>query len=396
MSIAPRWRVVALAALALAFAQGVRTSFGVFVPAVEADLGLSRAWLGTLAGLVYLVYGAAQPVMGQIADRVGAGRVISSSLLLLGAGALLTSRAESSLAFGAAWLLVATPGFAGTASATATAAIAAASGSARGTALGVLAAAFPLGGVVIGPLTVLAMGPFGWRNVLVVDALVCALLLAPLIARFVGLKHEAPAAEPARGDRRGMWLAMAREWPIYVPYLVAGISSGFIIVHFVALAIDRQASTDLIALAVGLLAAPNIIGALASGWLSERFPRGRLLAAIYFTRAVAFVLLLTSPGAAVLIPFAILSSLVDFANFAPAVSLAADRLRSRLGTGAIAGALSLCYNIGAATGSAGAGLLREQTGSYDGATVVSIAALIASGCVSLVLERRRAAPISFL
>lgn len=395
VSILLRWRVVGIAALALATAQGVRTSFGVFVPAVEAELGLTRAWLGALAGLVFLVYGGAQPVMGQIADRWGPGRVISLALVLVAIGAFLTAWATTPIAFAAPWLLLATPGFAGAASATATSAIARVAGAARGSALGVLAAAFPVGGLVLGPLTVLAMGPLGWRTVLVLDAALCALVLAPLVARVVGLQPGTPAIARSAADRRAMWLAMGREWPIYVPYLVAGVSSGFVIVHFVALANDRHATTDLIALAVGLLAGPNILGALASGWLSERMPRGRLLALIYLTRAAAFALLLATPGAAVLVPFAALSALVDFANFAPAVSLAAERLRARLGTGAVAGALSLCYNIGAASGSAGAGLIREQTGGYDGAVAASIVALVLSGAISFLLDRKPAS-VSFL
>jgi len=392
-----RWRVVGLTALAVAFSQGVRTSFGVFVPTLEAEIGASRAWLGALAGLVFVLYGLAQPVVGGLADRFGAGRVITLGLLLVAAGTALASVAQTPIGFAAGWLFLATPGFAATATATAAAAVSGAS-AARGRALGLLAAAFPIGGLVVGPLTVLALPAFGWRATLGADAGIAALGLAPLLGLGLGLAA-GKRAPRAVWSVRQIATAAADLWPIIIPYFVSGTASGFVIVHFVALAHDRAATTELIAVTVGLLAGPNIVGALASGWLTDRVPRGRLLAALYLCRAAAFTLLLADRTATVLIPFATLSALFDFANFAPAVSLAAERLRARLGTGAVAGALSLLYSFGAALGATGAGFVRESGGTYDGAVVASVAALVFSGLASLVLEwlpSSRRVPTSFL
>jgi ACS family glucarate transporter-like MFS transporter len=66
----------------------------VVLPEMIRDLGLSRAAGGTIYNAYLVTYIAVTPFTGYLSDRLGARRVISACLLLLGAGVLLLGRAE--------------------------------------------------------------------------------------------------------------------------------------------------------------------------------------------------------------------------------------------------------------------------------------------------------------
>lgn len=398
MAGAERWRAVAIVALSVALAQGVRSSFGAFVPELEEEIGASRTALGSIAGLVFLVSGLSQPLVGGFADRVGPGRVLAAGLVAVGTGCALAATSTAPAVFTLAWLGLATPGFAGAATPTAAVAITRRFGPRSGAALGILASAYPIGQLAVGPLTVLGVSAIGWRATLGIDALVAIGLVAPLAWFGVGAARSSEARRLRFAGPRVLLAGVRSLWLLFVPYVLAGVSGGFVTVHFVALARERGQSTELIALAVGLLAGPSVVGALVSGWLTERVSRSRLLMVSYLLRASAFVLLLLGGSdATAIVVFAALSALVDFANLAPGVSLANERLGARLGAGVLAGTLSLCYGVGAAAGASSAGLIREVSGGYDLAIGGCIALLVASAALSRLLDdTRQRAPISFL
>src|SRR5512147_732675 len=74
------WVVVALAFLANLMATSIRSVPSVLIHPLEAEFGWSRTAISSAASLNLLLVGVFAPVGGWLIDRLGARRVILSSL----------------------------------------------------------------------------------------------------------------------------------------------------------------------------------------------------------------------------------------------------------------------------------------------------------------------------
>lgn len=86
------WIITASAFAVLFLTYGVQYSFGIFVPAMVADLGWPRAALGAAFSLYGVVYMCVTVVSGRLTDTLGPRRVVTAGGLLLGAGIVWTSQ----------------------------------------------------------------------------------------------------------------------------------------------------------------------------------------------------------------------------------------------------------------------------------------------------------------
>ena len=67
---------------------GIRSSFGLFLQPMSMDLGSGREMFALALAIQNLVWGAAQPFVGMIADRWGVARTVAAGGLLYAFGAL--------------------------------------------------------------------------------------------------------------------------------------------------------------------------------------------------------------------------------------------------------------------------------------------------------------------
>ncbi len=184
-------------------------------------------------------------------------------------------------------------------------------------------------------------------------------------------------------------------WFLAVPFFVCGVTtSGLIDTHLVPLAHDHNVPVDVTAAAVGTLAAFNVAGTLAAGWLGDRVPRRTLLWLVYFARAVSLVLLINVGSGQLLIPFAILFGLADFSTVAPTYSLGAEYFGARRGAGTIVGILSLSHQVGSAVGAAATGILYQVTGSYTFPLELAILTLLVASALSFLLPSESRKPVA--
>jgi len=101
------WRTPLVILLAgtvvLILAFGIRTSFGIFMVPISSDMGWGREVFGFSMAMQNLLWGAAQPFAGAIADRWGSGRVIAGcgALYVLG---LLVMAGAIAILFVVPWL----------------------------------------------------------------------------------------------------------------------------------------------------------------------------------------------------------------------------------------------------------------------------------------------------
>jgi sugar phosphate permease len=402
------WTVLGLCFVAILCAQGVRLSFGAFVRPWEEAFGASRGSVALIGSLSFLVYGGSQPFVGRAVDRVGIRRTLAVSTLVVAAGLAMSAAAQTTWQLAVTYGVVASLGFGGASGVAASVAVTYWFTARRGLAFALVEAGFGAGQLLLVPTALFVVGAAGWRATLLGGAAILAAVVAPVLWRRLRDRPEdvglepigGPLAEPAPHAAtddgtdepaaavglRG--LARSRGfWSLAAPFFVCGITTtGFVDTHLIPLAQDRGLPAATAGLAVALLAAANVSGILASGPLADRVDNRLLLAALYGTRGVSFVVLALLVSGPALVGFAMLFGLVDFSVVAPTQSLAARYVEPRT-VGLAFGCLNAVHQLGSAIGAWLPGVAFDRTGSYDSVLVVAIVVLTAAAITCLTLPR---------
>jgi sugar phosphate permease len=400
------WTVLALCFFAILCAQGVRLSFGAFVRPWEEAFGASRGSIALIGSLSFLVYGGSQPFVGRAVDGFGIRRTLALSTLVVAVGLALSAAAQSTWQLALAYGVIASLGFGGASGVAASVAVTYWFTARRGLAFALVEAGFGAGQLLLVPTALFVVAAAGWRATLLGGAAILAFVVAPILWRRLRDRPEdvglepiggplAPVSEhaadgttaaPAAVGLRG--LARSRGfWSLAAPFFVCGITTtGFVDTHLIPLAQDRGIPSATAGLAVALLAAANVSGILASGPLADRVDNRLLLAALYGTRGVSFLVLALLVSGPALVGFAMLFGLVDFSVVAPTQSLAARYVEPRT-VGLAFGCLNAVHQLGSAVGAWVPGVVFDRTGSYDDVLVVSVVVLAAAALTCLTLPR---------
>src|SRR3954454_16298385 len=400
------WTVLALCFFAILCAQGVRLSFGAFVRPWEETFAASRGSIAAIGSLSFLVYGGSQPFVGRTVDRFGIRPTLAISTLVVAAGMALSAAAQTPWQLALTYGVVASLGFGGASGVAASVAVTYWFTARRGLAFALVEAGFGAGQLLLVPTALLVIAAAGWRATLLGGSVLLAVVVAPVLWRRLRDRPEdvgvqpigGPLADPAPSTADGgapaaaavglRGLARSRGvWSLAAPFFVCGITTtGFVDTHLIPLAQDRGIPSATAGLAVALLAAANVSGILASGPLADRVDNRLLLAALYGTRGVSFVVLALVVSGPALVGFAMLFGLVDFAVVAPTQSLAARYVDPRT-VGLAFGCLNAVHQLGSAIGAWLPGVAFDRTGSYDSVLVVAIVVLTAAALTCLALPR---------
>src|SRR5262249_29259413 len=101
------WTLLITGCAILAIALGIRHGFGIYLAPMSQDNGWGREVFAFAIALQNLVWGAAQPFTGRLADRYGAGRAIMLGSVFYVAGLVgMASMASASGFIVAAGVLV--------------------------------------------------------------------------------------------------------------------------------------------------------------------------------------------------------------------------------------------------------------------------------------------------
>ena len=84
------WTLVLSSAAILAVTMGIRQSTGLFVSPLNSATGLGIVTISFALAVGQFAWGAAQPLFGMLADRVGSFRVIVFGAVLLATGMAIT------------------------------------------------------------------------------------------------------------------------------------------------------------------------------------------------------------------------------------------------------------------------------------------------------------------
>jgi sugar phosphate permease len=280
----------------------------------------------------------------------------------------------------------------------------------RGLVMGFFSGANACGQLIFLPLIVALAHHPGWRAATLATALVAAAII-PLVALFFADSPQAigrrpfgedparPVPEPPRPAVSAGRLALVvlRDslrsrafWILVFTFWVCGWSTnGLIQTHFIPAAHDHGMPAATAAGLLALIGVFDVVGTVASGWLTDRFNPALLLVAYYALRGLALVFVNTVLGPDIAPPlwfFIVFYGLDWVATVPPTVALC----RIHFGierAGIVFGWVFASHMVGAGVSAAAAGWVRETTGSYLPAWI-GAAALCGLAALSLLWLRR--------
>jgi MFS family permease len=371
---------------------GPRSTMGFFLTPMSNANGWGRDVFALAIAIQMLLWGAAQPFVGAIADRFG-------PVLVLSAGALL-------YAVGFAWMVFAgTPGEMylsagvligfGLAGVSFTVVIGAFGKLLpvewRALSFGVGTAASSFGQFLFSPLAVALNSVFDWHTTLLIFAGVILLIMPISLGLAAPRAVETPAQRAAQ-QSVGAALREALAHPSFVllvaGYFACGFQVFFVTVHLPAYLVDRGLSADLGAFVIATIGLFNIIGSISAGYLSNVMPKRYILATIYFLRAVAVVVFISVPATTTTsIVFGAVMGLLWLSTIPPTNALVALMFGTRW-LSMLAGFAFFSHQVGGFLGVWLGGVLFERTGSYDVLWWLFIALGIFSALINLPIKEQ--------
>ncbi|MER0469283.1 MFS transporter [Bacillus cabrialesii subsp. cabrialesii] len=394
------WIIVSVTFLILLAVQGVRLSFGAFVEPWEQQFSMDRGTISLISTMSFIVYGISQPIVGRLVDKWGARAVLSWSALLTGVSIFLTYFVTSPWQLFLLYGLGVSLGVGGASNVAASVLVVNWFSKKRGLAFGIMEAGFGAGQMLLVPGSLMLIHWFSWKLTVVVLGLLLIVIVFPAALLMLRNNPSEKNAEPIGGQAdseketapkatalsvMGMF-RMKPFWFLMLPFLICGFTTvGLMDTHLIPFSHDHGFSTTVTSAAVSLLAGFNIAGILLSGIVADRWSSRKILCFLYAVRALSIVILIYSHEPYLLLAFAILFGLVDFATVAPTQMLATQYFQN-YSIGLMIGWLSLAHQIGSALGAYVPGVIYTVTGEYTLAFYLSIGVLVLASVMNVMLR----------
>jgi MFS family permease len=432
--IHPAWTVAAVAFLALVGAAGFRAAPGVLMIPLQNEFGWSTTVLSAAVSINLVLFGLTAPFAAALMERFGVRAVTAVALMLIGAGSALTVLVNQSWQILLTWGLLIGLGTGSMALVFAATIANTWFAKSRGLVIGILTAGSAAGQLVFLPaIALLAQDP-GWRQASLLIA-AGALAVVPLVLKFlknspaeVGvLPYGArpPAAEGTAAPDSAGSAAAASEvagpdaaasesvapevaeprrnaavralqvlkraskvrtfWALVAGFAICGATTnGLIGTHFIPSAHDHGMPETTAAGLLAVVGLFDIVGTIASGWLTDRFNPRILLAVYYQFRGIGLLvlpLLLSATVQPSMIVFVVIYGL-DWVATVPPTAAICRQVFGADGS-VVFGWVFAAHQLGAAAAALAAGAVRDATGQYTyawfaAAAMCTIAAVISA------------------
>jgi predicted MFS family arabinose efflux permease len=367
------WLVICSAAALVTITMGLRAGFGLFLAPISIDFGMGREVFAFAVALQNLVWGAASPFFGGLADKHGVVRVSLIGTALYVAGLLLMAVTSGPFEVIAGNVLVGMALGAAGLSTVLGAVARMVPAERRSLALGLVTAGGSVGQFALVPFTHVLIDGLGWSGAFIGLAFTAGLMF-PLIW---GVREAPKAAVSADGQtllqaldeafrHRGFWL-------LTVGFFVCGFHVVFVATHLPAYLGDKGMAPWLGAWTLGLVGLFNIIGSYSAGVLGGRHLKKNLLTLIYLTRAALFLLFILLPlSNFTVLAFGALLGLLWLST----VPLTSGLIGTVFGPAYMSmlyGVVFFSHQIGSFFGAWLGGKLYDMFGSYDAMWWISVA-----------------------
>ena len=390
--IHPAWIAAIVTFFTLVATSGFRSAPSVLIVPLEDAFGWNREQISLAISVNVLLFGLTAPFAAALMERFTVRKVVMGALTTVSTGAFLTTQIH------APWQLVATWGIIvgiGTGSMALVFAATVANRwfvKRRGLVVGGLTAASAAGQLIFLPGLTRLSELHGWKSIgLTIGA--ASLLMVPFIYLFLRekpadlglLPYGAPddwmppvKSEMSAGKLAIVTLKEASSkkdfWYLTGSFFVCGLStSGLIGTHFIPAAHDHGMGQVMAASLLALVGFFDVIGTLASGWLTDKYDPRKLLFFYYGLRGLSLFLLpsiLFSTLHPSTLIFVIFYGLDWVATVPPTVMLCRAILGPDRGT-VIYGWVFASHQIGGSIAALGAAIVRVKFGDYAAAFYVS-------------------------
>jgi MFS family permease len=348
---------------------GVRASFGLFTGPISSANGWGRDVFALALAVQNLLWGAAQPFAGALADRFGPARVLAGGGIVYALGVVLMPASTTPLLLNLTAGVLVGLGLAGASFIVVISAL----GKLlplerRSWAAGIATAAGSLGQFLFAPLGQAFIAAFGWATALVLLA-AFALLIPLLSVPLGGAKGGhigAATPEPGLSSTEALRQAFGHgSYRLLVAgFFVCGFHIAFITVHLPPYLGDIGVGTGWAAVAIALIGLFNIVGSYGAGVLGGTHSKRWLLCLIYLVRAAVIALfVLVPPTPATVLAFSAAMGLLWLSTVPPTSGLVALMFGVRH-LGLLFGIVFFSHQVGAFLGVWLGGVLFERTGSY--------------------------------
>lgn len=394
------WIVAFTTFVVLMLSASVRGVFGLLITPLSKEFGWSRSEITTATFINLALFGLMGPFAAALMVRFGMRKVVVGAMTLLGLGALLSTQATQPWHLWGSWGILMGIGQGCLASVLAASVASTWFVKHRGAVSGLLTAAGTAGTLIFLPLNEWLVRNYSWRFAAVTICTTTAVAI-PIVLLFVrnrpedkGLRAYGAPEDFVPADRTRNPLGMAFRglaqslnsgifWVLFGSFTVCGITtSGLVQVHFTDAAGDRGIATSTAAGLFVLVGVFDLIGALGSGWLTDRFDPRTLLFVYYALRGVSLLVFdhtlgLGSGNIALLLVLAFYG--LDWvATVPPTIALANELFGKERGP-VVYGWLFAGHQLGGGIAAVLAGWSRDLTGSFQTAFVVGgITALLAA------------------
>ena len=391
------WIIVAICFVSLALTFGARSSVSMVLPFWRAELGWTGAESSTGASLVLVMMAIGSPVAGNIMDRYGARMVFTCGLLALAVGIGSTSFTTQPWHYYLMFGLIGGMGWASVSIPLVTATVSRYFRRLRGLAIGIAIAGASGGQLPVLSGLGLVVSIYGWRNSYLLLGSVMAVLALLVFLRFKPPVDEDGIPQPAGGAadsplfERLRFLFGDRTFLLLLgAFTLCGFTTaGVIDVYFIPYAIACGFSLVEGSAAYGFHGLGNLAGVILFSWLADHVHRPRLLAAMFFMRALAFLLLLfIAADISVLFIFAVIFGVLNFATFPVIANIVATHIGVRI-MGLTLGLLFGGHSLGAAVGVVTGGRIFDATASFEWLWWGSMVLAAVAGLFSVLVHENR-------
>ncbi len=407
------WLVAALTFMTMLMMAAALGLPGALILPLGKEFGWTTRQISSALAIRFALYGLLGPFTALMIGRLGARTVMLAGLLLVGGSMALATVMDSLWQLFVLWGLVLGIGSGMTAIVLGAAVANHWFETQRGLVVGLLTASAATGQLLFLPLAAALISAHGWRAAVlpvVIGTVVVGLLVLLLMRnrpQDLGLQpfgsHPDSAAQANAANRltdadQLTWrtpFAVLRQamgvptfWLLFGTFFICGLSTnGLIQTHFITLCSDRGMGAVPAAAALAMMGTFDLIGTIASGWLSDRYDNRKLLAVYYGLRGLSLFWLPQSAfSLSGLALFNVFYGLDWIATVPPTVRLTNQHFGPTRAA-MVFGWVFAGHQLGSATAAYGAGWSRSFWLTYTPAIYAAACACVLAAGISLLITR---------
>lgn len=354
------------ASLIMIFSFGPRSSLGIFMQPVSTEFGWPVSVFALSLAIQNLIWGLFQPIMGGLADRYGATKILTSGAVMYSLGlyslTISLNPTQMILTFGVLAGI-------GLSAASLTIVISAISkllpSNQRSFAIGTVTAAGSLGQLLVTPFAQKLISLNSWRTAILMLSIL--IILIPIFAMGFIRKRNDDHYPSSRDNLSTILSSFHNRNYVFLlaGFFVCGFHVAFITSHLPTYLVGLKISSETAAIAIGLIGLFNIFGSFFAGLLGGKYSKANLLSLLYLFRAICILCFFVFPKTEISVYiFAGTMGLLWLSTVPLTSGLVGDIFGSR-NIGALFGFVFLSHQLGAFFGVLVGGLVYDFSGSYQ-------------------------------